>query len=306
MASTAKIVGGIAVVAALAYGGYYYANQMANDKMLEKVNAYLVKYDLQDKVTWEKSEASVAGTASFYNVTVVGDSPEETFKVKQINVTKFDESEDSQAVELDFNGLSDSQGKSLLVGDFAGEEGLESLGYDATLPLMNGQVKSDYSKKANNLNYFLKLNQDQVIDVTFDLKALETNALIDAVLNKQDAIEQDPGSALMPAVTPIKLEKLEVTFDDLGVIAKAKAQAGADAAIKLEECQFTLAMVGVSEQAADYCKSLTAFANGEQKKLALKLNPAQAYPVINLMELGQSGMPDVPKLIKDLNLTISN
>ncbi len=308
MSNTTKIVGAVAVLAAVGYGAYYFMNQKANDVMVEKVNAYLVKNNLQDKVKWEKSEASVAGTASFYNVTLVGDNPDETLKIQQLNVTDFNESEDGGSVALNFTGLSDHQGKSLFLGTAAGgvatEEGLESIGYDQSLPLLNGEVKSSYSKKANDLNNWVKLNQEQVFDVTFDLKALDTNNLVDTLLEKQDQIEDDPGALIAP-LTPVKLSKLEIAFEDKGVLAKAKASGGAEE-IKLEECQFGLAMMGVSEKANDICQSVIDFSNGTKKTIAFKANPAQPYPVINLMELGQGGMPDVNKLIEELNVTITN
>ena len=41
-----KIVGGIVVLAAIGYGAYYYANQTANDVMVQKVNNYLVENKL--------------------------------------------------------------------------------------------------------------------------------------------------------------------------------------------------------------------------------------------------------------------
>lgn len=308
MSNTTKIVGAVVVLAAVGYGAYYFMNQKANDVMVEKVNAYLVKNNLQDKVKWEKSEASVAGSASFYNVTLVGDNPDETLKIQQLNVTDLNESEDGGSVALNFTGLSDHQNKSLFLGTAAGgvasEEGLESIGYDQALPLLNGEVKVSYSKKANDLNYWVKLNQEQVFDVTFDLKALETNNLVDTFLEKQSQIEEDPGVLIAP-LTPVKISKLEIAFDDKGALAKAKASGGAEE-IKLEECQFSLAMMGVSEKANDICQSVIDFTSGTKKTIAFKVNPAQPYPVINLMELGQGGMPDVNKLINELNLSVTN
>ena len=306
-----KIVGGIVVLAAIGYGAYYYANQTANDVMIQKVNAYLVENKLQDKITWEKSEASVAGSGTFYNVIVKDENTESVIKLQKLHITKLEQSEDGGAAEFSFEGASDANGKSIFLKDFASaggmdDSGLEDLGYDASLPLLNGEVKSNYSKKANDSSLFLKLNQEQVGDVSFDVKAIETNAFIDKALELKKLPEDqvDP-SLLMGPLTTMKLSKLEVSFDDKGVLAKAKAAGGAQE-IKAEECQFGLAMMGVSDQAEEFCKSVIAFADGSKKTIVLKVNPAQPYPVINFMTLGQSGMPDFNKLVKDLNLTITN
>ena len=306
-----KIVGGIVVLAAIGYGAYYYANQTANDVMVQKVNNYLVENKLQDKITWEKSEASVAGSATFYNVTVKDDLAERVIKLQKLHISRFEESEDGGAADLSFEGVSDANGKSIFLKDFASsgemeDSGLEDLGYDASLPLLNGELKGNYSKKSNDLTYLLKLNQEQVGDLLIDVKALDTNAFVDKVLelNKLPEDQVDP-SLLMGPLTSVKLSKFEVSFDDKGVLAKAKASGGAEA-IQADECQFGLAMMGVSDQAEEFCKSVVAFTDGSKKTIAIKVNPAQPYPVINFMTLGQSGMPDFNKLVKDLNLTISN
>ena len=39
MSNTTKIVGAVAVLAAVGYGAYYFMNQKANEVMVEKVNA---------------------------------------------------------------------------------------------------------------------------------------------------------------------------------------------------------------------------------------------------------------------------
>lgn len=292
--SKSKIIGGLVVLAAAGAGTYYYMNQVANDKMVEKVNAYLVENNLQDKLTWEKSEASVTGSGTFYNVTAVGDTPETSVKIKKLHITKIEKSE----VALSFEGLSTMDGKSI----FSTDKDLESMGYGADLPLLNGKFDGGYSKEANNSSFSLTLNQDQMADMEIDFKASETNTFIDMLNDKQKEVEANP-SLLVGPLGPVKIDKLEVTFSDKGLLAKT---AGGTGAVKLEDCQSSLAMLGVSDDSAGICKSVVAFTDGSKKTIALKANPSPAYPVINLMELGKSGMPDVNKLIKDLNLKVTN
>ncbi|MDY3331703.1 MAG: hypothetical protein SOX43_07090 [Pelistega sp.] len=295
-----KLVGALVAIgvvgAAAWFGGNYYVSQ----KVEETAQAFLTKNKLTDQIQWARSEGRINKTATFYDVVISPKKMKEKIFVKELHVNDFSDAKDNFVLDLSFEGLSDSQGKTLLAKDLAKAKWAAHID-TANLPLMDAKLA--IRQQVDSLAFTAIAEQGNVGDMSFSIDLAKTGALLNTLKDK--GVPQNNPFQLLGLLSQVTLEEAYLQVKNKGLVQGGKPE---EAARVLTECTNALMAQQVAQGQA-YCRSISQFAAGDAKELNVAIKPAQAPSLFALFTQLQriNRAPDgAAKLLDTLNLEIKN
>jgi hypothetical protein len=301
------------VAIVIGVGGWYFLSGTSSRIAEQEVEQFLVKNNLQNKLTYSKIEATPTGKAKVKGVNLIDDEGDLVFTADEFNLTNYKETEDVFEIDFDFVNLVDVKGDK-----FQNELDKTFEDMDVVIPKsidLAWSMQLDNNKQSSNFKPTVVI--PNLFKIDFELNADSPSAFMQAIGMLNDAANSVDKEidmlSLLNLASVIKLQDFSLTIENKGAMKPAiqafkqqmlpgdstpelekQRQEFWDSHVKdtREECLSSESFALMSTNATKACDKIIDFMEAKTDKMRLKVALETPITIEELMMLALMGFSD--------------
>lgn len=312
------------VAIVIGVGGWYFLGGTTSRMAEQEVEQFLVKNNLQDKLSYTKIEATPTGKAKVKEVKLLDDEGDLVFTADEFNLTNYKETEDVLEISFDFVNLVDVKGDK-----FQNElnEAFEDM--DVVTPKaidLAWAMSLDNNKQTSNFKPTVVI--PNLLKIEAELNADSPSAFMQAFALLNDATKGDDTEIdtlkILDLASVVKLHDFSLVVEDRGMMKPAieahkKKQLPGDSTPELkkereeqwanhvkesrDECLSNESFALVTNNATKACNTMIEFMEAKTDKMRFKIAMGTPISIEQLMMLALMGI-DTDNFLSEFRPTI--